>query len=425
MTLVRYAVRWIAFGSIVGVLAGLSSAIFLESLDWASRTRDDLPWLLWLLPVAGFVVGLAYWALGGTSDRGNNLIIDEIHEPRAWLPRRMAPLVFVSTIVTNLFGGSAGREGTALQMSASLSDGVFRRVLPVSAPDRRVLLVSAVSGGFGAVFGVPVAGAVFGLEVHSVGRIRHDAIVPALTASFVGDRVVHALGVPHLPVPVIGEVDLGIGLLAKVVIASLLFAWAAVAFIELTHGIKALLARFVSWPPLRPLLGGSAVLAMTLAIGSRDYLGLSLPLIEQALAGGVGLAAFAFLGKLVFTAVTLGSGFQGGEVTPLFVIGSTLGATIGVLLDAPVPLFAAIGFVAVFAAATNTPIACTIMAVELFGAGPIVPAAIACVVAYVFSSHRSIYSSQRIGTSKGPLEIDGSPSMAQWRERRRTDRGGP
>ena len=394
-TTVVHVVRWIVFGSVVGVLAGLSSAAFLTSLDWATTTRQDNPWVLWLLPLAGFVVGLTYWRLGGTSERGNNLVIDEIHEPTAWLPRRMAPLVFVATVVTNLFGGSAGREGTALQMSASLSDGVFRRLIPIGAPDRRVLLISAISGGFGAVFGVPVAGAVFGLEVHSRGRIRHDAIVPALTASFVGDRMVHALDVPHLPTPLIGAVDLDVGLLAKIAIASVAFAWAAIAFIELTHAVKRVLARFVAWPPLRPLIGGTVVVLMTLAVGTRDYLGLSLPLIEDALAGGVGLAAFAFAGKLAFTAVTLGSGFQGGEVTPLFVVGSTLGATLAVAMDAPVPLFAALGFVAVFAAATKTPIACMIMGVELFGAGPIVPMMIACTLAYVLSTHRSIYSSPR------------------------------
>ncbi len=394
-TTVVHVVRWIVFGSVVGVLAGLSSAAFLTSLDWATTTRQDNPWVLWLLPLAGFVVGLTYWRLGGTSERGNNLVIDEIHEPTAWLPRRMAPLVFVATVVTNLFGGSAGREGTALQMSASLSDGVFRRLIPIGAPDRRVLLISAISGGFGAVFGVPVAGAVFGLEVHSRGRIRHDAIVPALTASFVGDRMVHALDVPHLPTPLIGAVDLDVGLLAKIAIASVAFAWAAIAFIELTHAVKRVLARFVAWPPLRPLIGGTVVVLMTLAVGTRDYLGLSLPLIEDALAGGVGLAAFAFAGKLAFTAVTLGSGFQGGEVTPLFVVGSTLGATLAVAMDAPVPLFAALGFVAVFAAATKTPIACMIMGVELFGAGPIVPVMIACTLAYVLSTHRSIYSSSR------------------------------
>lgn len=387
--------RWIVFGSVVGVLAGLSSAAFLVSLDWATDTRRDHPWVLWLLPVAGFVVGWTYWRLSGSAERGNNLVIDEIHEPTAWLPRRMAPLVFVATIATNLFGGSAGREGTALQMSASLSDGVFRRFLQVAAPDRRVLLIAAISGGFGAVFGVPVAGAVFGLEVHSRGRIRHDAIVPALTASFVGDRVVHALDVPHLPVPVIGAVDLDPLLLVKVAIASVAFAWTAVTFIVATHAVKRVLARFVAWPPLRPVVGGTVVIAMTLVVGTRDYLGLSLPLIEAALAGGVGVATFAFVGKLVFTAVTLGSGFQGGEVTPLFVIGSTLGATLAVVMDAPVSLFAAIGFVAVFAAATKTPIACTIMAIELFGAGPIVPVMLACTLAYVLSTHRSIYTSQR------------------------------
>ena len=171
-------------------------------------------------------------------------------------------------------------------------------------------------------------------------------------------------------------------------------------FAELTHGMKRAFAASVRWAPARPLIGGIGIVALTYAVGSRDYLGLSVPLITRSLAGGAGVIAFAFALKLVFTALTLGSGFQGGEVTPLFVIGATLGATMGRLLDVPVPLMAALGFVAVFAGATNTPLACTVMGVELFGSGPVVVLAVACVVAYVFSAHRGIYGAQRLDTPK-------------------------
>ena len=179
--LLVHLVRWILLGAVVGVLAGLASAAFLEALDRVTETREAHPWLLFGLPLAGFAVGLAYHYGGGRSSGGNNLIIDEIHDPQAWVPRRMAPLVFAGTVATHLFGGSAGREGTAIQMAGSLTDG-FARVARMARLDRRLLLIAAIAGGFGSVFGVPLAGCVFALEVQSLGRIRYDAIVPAMTA---------------------------------------------------------------------------------------------------------------------------------------------------------------------------------------------------------------------------------------------------
>lgn len=397
--LLVHLIRWIVLGAVVGVLAGAASTGFLESLRWATDTREAHPWLLFGLPVAGFAVGLAYHYGGGRAAGGNNLIIDEIHDPQAWVPRRMAPLVFAGTVLTHLFGGSAGREGTALQMSGSLTDA-FSRAARLAKVDRRLLLIAALAGGFGAVFGVPLAGCVFALEVQAVGRIRYDAIVPALTASLVGDMVVRGLGVAHTPMPLLAAVDLTPLLIGKVLLAGLAFGATALLFSELTHGIKHVFATTVRWAPARPLIGGLLVIGLTYAVGSRDYLGLSLPLISKSLAGGAGVIAAAFALKLLFTAVTLGSGFQGGEVTPLFVIGATLGAALGHLLGVPVPLLAGIGLVAVFAGATNTPLACTIMGVELFGAGPIVLLAIGCIASYVVAGERGIYGSQRVDTPK-------------------------
>lgn len=414
-TLVRHLVFWVVIGSGVGVLAGTSSAAFLSLLDWATATRTEQDWLLYLLPLAGLAIGLSMHTYGGEARRGNNLLLDEIHEPTAWVPRRMAPLVLATTVATHLFGGSAGREGTAIQMSGSLSDSIIGRVANLTGADRRILLIAAISGGFGAVFGVPIAGFVFGLEVQSLGRIRHDAIVAALTASVVGDQMVSLLGVGHTPLPVIGPVEFDALLAVQLLAAGVAFGLAAIAFIELTHGLRRLAARWLSWPPLRPVIGGVLIVGLTLAIGTRDYLGLSIPLIVDSLpaANGqtttiAGVAGFAFAWKLLFTAITLGSGFQGGEVTPLFVIGTTLGASLGTLFDAPVGLLAAVGFVAVFAGATNTPIACTIMGIELFGSGIAVPLAIGCVTAYVCSSNRGIYDTQRIAVSKLGANPSGS-----------------
>lgn len=415
--LVVHLVRWIALGAASGVLAGLSSFVFLEGLDRVTRVRVEHEWLLWLLPVAGLAVGAVYHYLGGRSARGNALLIDEIHEPTEWVPRRMAPLVLVGTWVTHLFGGSAGREGTALQMSGSLTDALGR-ALRLDADDRRLLLIAALGGGFGAVFGVPLAGAVFALEVQSIGRVRYEALVPALTAALIGDLVVSGLGYHHAARPQLA-VSLDLALVGKVALAGLAFGLAGAAFVELTHAVRRMMARRVAWAPLRPVLGGIAVVALAGMFGS-EYLGLSLPLADRALAGEhLGFAVFAL--KILFTAVTLGCAFPGGEVTPLFVIGATLGAALASPLGLPVALLAAIGFVAVFAGAANTPLACVLLGAELFGSAAVVPIAVGCVISYVFSSHRGIYTTQRIHAAKGGVRIDGRPTLESWRGRRRRD----
>ena len=399
--LVRYLVRWWALGTLVGIAAGLSSAFFLWTLDKVTEFRLENGWLIGLLPVAGLAIGFVNHRWGGTASGGNNLIIDEIHEPRAWIPKRMAALVYIGTEVTHLFGGSAGREGTALQMSGSLTD-IISRVLRLDEPDRRIMLIASLAGGFGAVFGVPIAGCVFGLEVQSVGRLRYDALVPALTAALVGDKVVRGLGVKHTVTPQMAGYDITAPLLAKVALAGLCFGLTALVFAELTHGIKRIYAAGAVWPPLRPFIGGLAIVGLTVAVGSQTYNGLSLELAARSLAGGAGIIGAAFALKLLFTAVTLGSGFQGGEVTPLFVIGATLGVTLGRLLGVPTELLAAVGFVSVFAGAANVPLACTVMGAELFGADGFVLFAVGCVTSSVFSSHRGIYTTQRVAVPKGP-----------------------
>ena len=416
LRLVVHLARWIALGAASGALAGLASFVFLDGLDRVTRVRVAHGWLLFLLPAAGLAVGVLHERLGGRATQGTSLLLAEIHEPTAWVPRRMAPLVLVGTWVTHLVGGSAGREGAAVQMSGSLSDGLAR-LLRLRSGDRRLLLVAAMSAGFGAVFGVPLAGAVFGLEVQTVGRVRYEAIVPALTGSLVGDVVVRGLGYHHTARAAVAA-GTGVALLAKVALAGLAFGLTSTAFVELTGLVKRL-ARRVTQPALRPAVGGVAVVGLAALFG-RDYLGLSLPLLDRAVAGQH-VVWWAFALKLAFTAVTLGCGFPGGEVTPLLVVGATLGAALAGPLGLPVAVLAAVGMVAVFAAAANTPLACTIMGVELFGSGALLPMAVGCVAAYVLSSHRGIYDAQRIAASKGPNPIDGRPTLRTWSTRRRDD----
>ncbi len=395
-----YLVRWAVLGAGVGVIAGLSSYAFLRTLDWATKTRLDHPWLIFLLPAFGLVVGLTYHHFGQRALGGNNLLLDEIHTPQAWVPRRMAPLIYVMTAGAHVFGASVGREGAALQLAGGLTD-TAARLLRATGETRRLLLITALAGGFGSVFGVPVAGCIFALEVPAVGGLRYDALVPCVVAAALGDRIVVGLGYKFAIIPPLGDVDLTFALAAKIVVAGVAFGLVAMAFTSATHAVHDVMGRFVAWPPLRPVLGGCAVLALTAVAQTRAYLGLSTDLSTLALAGiSVALGAFAW--KLVFTAVSLGSGFVGGEVTPLFVIGATLGATLAHVLHAPQPLFAALGFVAVFGAAANTPITCAVMGFELFGSGAAVPFLLACVVAYACSPHHGIYGSQRVDVPKAP-----------------------
>ena len=379
---------------LVGIVGGLVSASFIGSLNWATTARLNHDWLIWLMPIGGFLVGLAYNYFGGSITAGNNLVLDEIHEPSAGVPSRMAPMVYGASVTSHIVGASVGREGAAVQITASLSDTLVRRTGP-TATTRRIVLVSAVAAGFGAMFGVPVAGAIFALEVLQRGRPKFALLGYALLASFVGDRIVRVLDVHHLVTPSTPNVSLDFALLWRLPIAVGVFALTAIAFIKLTHVIKDAMASKISWAPLRPFIGGLFVLGLVLAAGTRSYLGLSTDIAEVALTGAVGLSALACVWKFFFTTISLGTGFIGGEVLPVFIIGALVGAQTGRVLDASVALFAMLGFVGVFSAAANTPIACFFIGWELFGPNALVPIAIVCLSTYAISGSTSIYSAQR------------------------------
>ncbi len=403
----RILAQWLVLGTVVGVACGAASALFLWLLDLATRYRGGHGNIVFGLPLAGLAVGWLYERFGQPIRAGNNLVIDTIHDDGPELPLRMAPMVLLGTVVTHAFGGSAGREGTAVQMGASLSDWLSHR-LKLSAPLRRQLLAAGVAGGFGSVFGTPIAGAVFGLEFVVLGRIEYAALLPALIAALVGDLTTRALGIAHVAYPVAPALPLTPLVLGKWLLFAAAVALVTVAFIELTHFLKRQGERRVPRLPLRLCLGGAVVVLLWQSFGTTDYLGLGVPMIERAFRDP-DLPSYVFAAKLLFTAVTLGAGFLGGEVTPLFFVGAALGNALARLLGLPLELAAGVGMAAVFAAASNTPLALAIMAVELLGAHAFPHVVIVCVLAYLFSGARSIYPAQRALTRKLEASVAASP----------------
>lgn len=412
--IVSYLFKWTCLVIPVSLTVGSLVALFLWMLDKALNLRFSNPWLLLLLPLAGIFIHFLYKVSGKNAEGGNNLIMDEIHDPGGGIPFRMAPLVLLTTVITHLFGGSAGREGTAVQIGGSLAQ-FFAKKLKLSKEDVKTLLMTGIAAGFGAVFGTPITGAIFALEVLALGRIKHDALMPCFIASVLADIVCTAWGIHHTQYH-IGFVEKDILffryfhfdllLLLKAILGGVAFGLAGYLFAELSHTIKNYSNRLIKIKWLIPATGGVIIIVFTYILGTQDYLSLgvsnpdpnAVSILSCFNAGGA--THFSWLWKLLFTAITLGTGFKGGEVTPLFFIGAALGNTIATLTGAPVDLMAGLGFIAVFAGATNTPIACTFMGIELFGTENALYYAVACFTAYYFSGHSGIYHAQRIGVSK-------------------------
>jgi H+/Cl- antiporter ClcA len=374
------------FAAIGGALTGLISYAFLRSLDWATRTRIDHGWLLWLLPAAGLAVGLAYHHWGGRAKGGTPAVIEQSHTFTHGVTSRMAPLIFAGSVVGHLFGASVGREGAALQMAGSVTD-TASRLGKLKPDERRILIAASLAGGWGAVFAVPITGVVFTMQVARHKRLR--ALIPAIIAAYTGKWVVDGLGYhlgnrPRLPrsdwtfgLPFkLAVVGIGVGLLARV-------------FVGVVKFTKRRMAHVMHWPPGRTVIGGAATVVLALLVG-RDYLGLSTELYSTAIAGGH-VDWWDPLLKLLFTAVALGTGFVGGEVLPLFVIGSTFGAATAPAMNVSAPLLAATGAPAAFASAASVLLTGFVLTVEQFGWRTLIPAIIVGVFARMSAGRPGLY----------------------------------
>ncbi|MAO44074.1 MULTISPECIES: voltage-gated chloride channel family protein [Leeuwenhoekiella] len=414
-----YLFKWIIICTLIGAIAGSISAFFLLSLEWATNYREAHLWIIALLPIGGFLVGLSYHLYGNSVVKGNNLLLEEFHTPKKVIPFKLAPLVLFGTIATHLFGGSAGREGTAVQIGGAVADQ-FTKIFKLNNQDRKILLIAGISAGFASVFGTPLAGGIFALEVLILGRIRLDAIVPSFLAAVLADYFCQAWNVGHTHYHINSIAEMNPANLLWALLAGIIFGLVSMLFSKSTHFWSSQFKKYIKYPPLRPFIGGVVIAIAVYLIGTTKYIGLGVPTIVDSFSEAMN--KYDFLVKVLFTSFTLGAGFKGGEVTPLFYIGATLGNALIWFIPLPMDLLAGMGFVAVFAGATNTPIACTIMGIELFGIESGVFIAIACSTAYLFSGHSGVYAAQIIGSPKNTHYNNEKGSLLSGISEKRTNK---
>lgn len=394
--LLIYILKWLSISLIVGILAGTASAFFLVSLDWVTNFRENNLLIIAFLPLGGLTIGLAYHYWGSDVVKGNNQLLEEFHEPKQVIPLKMAPMVLFGTLITHLFGGSAGREGTAVQMGAAISDQ-FSHLFKLINQDRQILIIIGISAGFASVFGTPFAGAVFALEVLILKKYRYDAILPSILAALIADYTCTAWKVSHTQYSIPSVPEMNIENALWTMLAGIIFGIAAMIFSRSTHFWSQLFKK-INYAPLRPFIAGIFIAAAVLLTGSSKYIGLGIPVIESAFNSN--LNSYDFLLKILFTTFTIGAGFKGGEVTPLFFIGATLGNVLVWFIPLPMALLAGMGLAAIFAGASNTPIASTLLGIELFGIESVYFIGIACAFSYLFSGGTGIYNSQIKGGYK-------------------------
>ena len=383
--------KWLLVSGVTGTLCGLLGSAFHIGVHYATLFRQAQPWVLYTLPLAGLLAVAIYHFLG-TEGQGTNNIIDEVQSGRG-LSLQLLPSIFLATIVTHLAGGSAGREGAALQMGGTIGFSVGR-LLHLDDKDLRTATLTGMAAFFSALFGTPLAASIFAMAVISVGVLYHAAFIPCFVASMTAYGISLLMGV----VPtrfLVAAPSLELLMLLKIALLAVLCAIVSILFCEALHGTERFFSRWLKNPWLRAFVGGLLLLGLSLLLGTRDYNGTGMEVITAAVEHGK-TAPAAFLLKILFTAITLSCGFKGGEVVPSFFVGATFGCLVGPLLGIPAGFAAAVGLVAVFCGAVNCPFASMVLAVELFGAEGMLYYALACGLSYVLSGYSGIYSSQRI-----------------------------
>jgi H+/Cl- antiporter ClcA len=390
------SVKWVIFAILVGLVVGLCGTAFYYGMTLVTVLRAQNPWLIFLLPVGGFIIVGLYHLFHDEKDSGTNLVISAIHSGDE-LPFRMAPLIFISTLITHLFGGSAGREGAALQMGGSIGN-TLGKIFRFDEKDKHVMIMCGMSAAFSALFGTPMAAAIFSMEMISVGIMYYIALVPCVISSLVAHGIANYFGITN-ELFLIDEIPtFGIVSSIKVSILAILCALVSILFCVMLHQSEALYKRFFKNPYIRAGVGGVLVVLLTLLVGNQNYNGTGITIIDQCINGTV--RPEAFLLKIIFTALTLGAGYKGGEIVPSFFTGAAFGCLFGNLLGFSPTLCAAVGMTSVFCGVTNCPITSLLISFELFGYDGMPYFLLSVAFSYMLSGYFGLYRSQKIIYSK-------------------------
>ncbi len=387
--------KWIIFSAITGIIVGLAGSAFHHVLDLAGELRTDHLWLILLLPAAGLIIVFLYHVTGMKDDKGTEFIMTAVRDGRP-LKLRTAPLIFTTTALTHLTGGSAGREGAALQLGGSIS-AFIGKFMKLDEKDERVIVMAGMSAGFAALFGTPLASAIFAMEVVSVGVMYYAAIVPCILSALIARIVASMLHVQATAYNVTGIPAFDAPTIIRILIIGLLCAGVSVLFCFILHFAPLLYNAVTKNPYIKVLIGSGIMLLAVLLVGT-DYCGAGGNIIENAVAGSARPEAFIL--KIILTAVTLSAGFKGGEIVPTFFTGATFGCVIGPLIGLSPSFAAAVGIVSVFCGVTNCPLTSIVLAYELFGGQAVPLFALSCAVAYMMSGYWSLYGSQKVVYSK-------------------------
>lgn len=390
------SVKWVVFAILVGVVVGICGTAFYFGLSFVTLLRTQNPWLIFLLPVGGLAIVGLYHLFKDEDDSGTNLVISAIHSGDK-LPFRMAPLIFISTLITHLFGGSAGREGAALQLGGSLGNSIGR-LFRFDEKDKHVMIMCGMSAAFSALFGTPMAAAIFSMEMVSVGVMYYIALVPCVISSLVAHGIAYSFGVSNELFLIEAIPKFTVLSAVKITFLAVLCALVSILFCITLHKTEELYKHFFKNPYLRAFVGGCIIIVLTLLVGNQNYNGTGITMIEHCIAGTVRPEAFIL--KIVFTALTLGAGYKGGEIVPSFFTGAALGCLFGNLLGFSPTLCTAVGMTSLFCGVTNCPITSLLISFELFGYDGMPYFLLATAFSYMLSGYFGLYRSQRIVYSK-------------------------
>ncbi len=389
-------IRWILLAVLTGVLGGFIGSLFHISVEYATGLRAGNSMLIWFLPLGGITIVGLYKICRVEQSVGTNQVIDAIRTKNK-PPILLAPLIFVSTVITHLLGGSAGREGAALQLGGSIGSlvgGIFR----LDEKDMHLIVMCGMSSVFSALFGTPLTAVLFAMEVISVGLLYYSAAVPCIAASVSAFGISRLFGIQPMRFNIANIPELSVDSVWRVVFLAIGCAILSILFCAAMRYSHKWLAKWIPNEWLRAAIGGAGMIALTLLVGTYDYNGAGMDVIQKALSGEA--QPFAFLLKIIFTAVTIGAGFKGGEIVPTLFIGSTFGCVVGGLIGLPPQFGAAVGLTALFCGVANCPTAAVLLSVELFGTQGLLLFAIACAISYMLSGYYGLYSSQKIVYSK-------------------------